>query len=567
MTFKVVWIAAALLASACAPQSPAQPAQLVPSAQPAAPKRLIAAIKGDPPALNGVVISSGASGSVPGMDAVEQLLMVGVGAVDIRNNLSPRLAEGVPSIENGLWRVLPDGHMEMTWKIKPQARWHDGAPFTADDLAFALTVANDNEVAIFRDARMAFIESYAAPDPQTFTVRWKSPYIEADKLFVNGLSFEAPMPKHLLEKAFNDDRANFKILPYWTDEFVGTGPFKVRTYERGSHLILDAFDGYILGRPKLDEMEVRFINDGNTLVANLLSGTVDVALGRSLSLDQATYIRDNTPGTTLDIGPVNWMALYPQYLNPGQPLLADVRFRRALYYDIDRQELVDSIQGGLGGVAHSILIPDEPEYADVQNSIVRYEYDPRRAAQMIEDLGNVRTADGFHDATGQKLAVDIRASDEDINAKIMFPVADYWQRLGLAVTTSTTTPEQRRNRAYRAQYPGFEVVSQGHDVGVLPNLRSSEVPTAETNFVGENRSRYASSELDALLERYLTTIPKRERAQALAPIVHFISDQLVWMGLFNRVDGVVKARGVENIYPRHQAGNQGWNGHEWDIGF
>ena len=492
--------------------------------------------------------------------------MVGLASVDNRDSLIPRLAEAVPSIENGLWRVLPDGRMDMTWKIHPKARWHDGMPFTSADLAFSLMVAADNDVAIFRNAKHSFIEGFEAPDPQTFTVRWKTPFIVADKLFVNALNLEAPLPKHLLERPFIEDRGNFRVLPYWSEEFVGTGPFRLRTFARGSHVLLEANDSYVLGRPRLDEIEVRFIADGNTLVANLLSGTVEVALGRSLSLDQAIHIRDHWADGKMEVGPVNWMALYPQFLNPNPPVMLDARLRRALYHAIDRLEMVDAIQGGLGGVAHSIIIPSEPEYRDLERQVIRYDFDPARSAQIIEELGYVRGADGgFRDAAGQRLAVDIRASDEDISSKVMFPVADYWQRVGVGVTTTVMTAQQRRDRPWRATYPGFEVVSQGHAVGNLPNLRSTEVPTPETDFVGENRSRYASPEFDALLDRYLTAIPKRERAEALAPIIRHMTDQLVWMGLFNRVDGVVFAKRVHSIFPRQQGGNQGWNAHEWDV--
>src|SRR3989442_1314888 len=102
-----------------------------------------------------------------------------------------------------------------------------------------------------------------APDAQTLTVTWKRPYIEADGLF----SYRAaglPVPKHLLEKAFNDDKATFLGLPYWSEEFVGAGAYRVHEWVRDSHTVLRAYDGYVLGRPKIYELEVRFITDTNT---------------------------------------------------------------------------------------------------------------------------------------------------------------------------------------------------------------------------------------------------------------------------------------------------------------
>lgn len=77
--------------------------------------------------------------------------------------------------ENGLWRVSPDGRMETTWRIRGNALWHDGQPFTAHDLLFSMQIAQDKELAEFGDIAYESVESAVAPDPQTFTVRWKSP--------------------------------------------------------------------------------------------------------------------------------------------------------------------------------------------------------------------------------------------------------------------------------------------------------------------------------------------------------------------------------------------------------
>src|SRR5207253_1830903 len=91
-----------------------------------------------------------------------------------------QLAESVPSIENGMWKIFPDGRMETTWRIKPAARWHDGAPFTSADLLFTSAIEQDKELEIPPYAEHELIESMTAPDPGTLTVTWKRPYIEAD---------------------------------------------------------------------------------------------------------------------------------------------------------------------------------------------------------------------------------------------------------------------------------------------------------------------------------------------------------------------------------------------------
>src|SRR5205823_6261069 len=96
----------------------------------------------------------------------------------------PELAEATTTPENGLWKVNPDGTMEMTWRIKDGAQWQDGVPFTSADLAFTLQVGMDKDVPLFSaDGLYAHVAAYDVPDARTIVVRWKDTFIDADTLF------------------------------------------------------------------------------------------------------------------------------------------------------------------------------------------------------------------------------------------------------------------------------------------------------------------------------------------------------------------------------------------------
>src|SRR6266516_6818 len=147
------WIALLTLLAACG--TAAQPSSSAPQASApgpqssSAPKRITAAIKGDPFTLSQAINTAGA-GSTDGGPELEQLVHVGLTTIDGDGRVLPRLAEAVPSIENGLWKVFPDGRMETTWRLRPGLVWHDGAPFTADDLVFSTMVAQDRGITIAR---------------------------------------------------------------------------------------------------------------------------------------------------------------------------------------------------------------------------------------------------------------------------------------------------------------------------------------------------------------------------------------------------------------------------------
>jgi peptide/nickel transport system substrate-binding protein len=559
-----------LLVSACAPAAPPPGVTGVSGSDPgtrARAKRAIATILGDPRTLRNTVNAAGGAGQAPGVDTVEELLTVGLVTLDGRGQLHPRLVEAVPSVDNGLWRLFPDGRMETTWKIRPTARWHDGAQFTSDDLSFTAAVGQDREVRIFRDSVYDVIDSIETPDPATLVVQWKRPFIEADVLFTHlTQASTAPLPRHLLGRAFAEDKENFVNLPYWGQEFVGTGPFKLKSFMQGSHVVLEAFDGFVLGRPKIDEIEVKFIPDSNTMIGAILSGAAELTLGRNLSLEQGLEVQRQWRSGKVEFDNSLWMAIFPQFVNPDPPIVTDLRFRRAMIHAVDRASMVETIQAGRGTVAHSLVIPGIPEYRDVETGAVRYDYDPRRSVQLIEELGFVRGADGFmRDATGRILSQELRTTKEAHNEAALYPVADYWQRVGVQVEPMVIPPQRISDRPFRAQFPAFEVIGQPNTVKALSRLRLAQTPLPEGNFVGVNRARYMSPEFDTMLERFYTTIPLRQRAEPLREIVHHMTEQLVWMGLYHEVNPSLIGSRLVGVTPRVADGTQAWNAHEWDI--
>src|SRR4051794_498110 len=151
----IFWLLLALLVFGCAGPNPSVPtsastgtgSSTETSATPAAPKRLVAAILGAPVT---VYQPPNLPDAPKGLSELTAMVHVGLSVFDSTGALRPQLAEAVPSAENGLWKVLSDGTMETTWKIRAGAEWHDGTPFTADDLVFALRVANDPELPAFR---------------------------------------------------------------------------------------------------------------------------------------------------------------------------------------------------------------------------------------------------------------------------------------------------------------------------------------------------------------------------------------------------------------------------------
>src|SRR5205807_1255693 len=135
------------------------------------------------------------------------------------------------------------------------------------DVLFTAEIDQDKELDVIPNAGYAAVDRIEAPDPRTVVVYWRQAYIQPDQLF------SVPtLPKHVLEQSYTEAKASFGLQPYWTRDYVGAGPFRVREFEGANHVVLDAFDSYVLGRPKIDELEVKFIPDSNALSANIVAG-------------------------------------------------------------------------------------------------------------------------------------------------------------------------------------------------------------------------------------------------------------------------------------------------------
>jgi peptide/nickel transport system substrate-binding protein len=561
---------AVLLGSACAQATPSPQAGGT-GAFTTAKKQIVGALFAEPAGLHQELTAPrGTSTSTPGLPELYAMLDGGMTYLDGENVRRPWLADAVPSAENGLWSIQPDGRMETTWHIKSGTKWHDGNPVTAEDLLFTLEVYRDREIGLAPLPSLRMIDGIDALDPETVVVRWQRPYIDADNLFSAGITMWM-LPKHILESAFRESKSNFLGLPYWREGFVGAGPFKMQQWTEGSHAVLVANEDYVLGRPRLDQIEVRFSTDRQAIKAALLAGAAQIQIGRGLNVEDILQLGSMTQDVKVQLGGAlgDVLPIYPQFIDADPPIVTNLQFRRALLMAIDRQEMTETLNNGLGPVAHTWVHMDTPEGRAVEGSLVRYGYDPRAAVQLIEDLGYTRGQDGIFQARdGSQLSVQIQTHEQNsFHVPATLSVAGYWQRIGLDVTLDVLPVSRATDGKARSLRPAFQLISRGV---TAPDFLSIAVPLTDNNFVGGNLARYASRPLDDLVDRYTRTIPFQERMAVLGEMVHFQGDQLSIMPLFFQGNAsVLGSVHLHNVLPGCPSCGQGtiqvWNAHLWEL--
>jgi ABC-type transport system substrate-binding protein len=329
---------------------------------------------------------------------------------------------------------------------------------------------------------------------------------------------------------------------------------------------LVAFDGYALGRPKVDEIEVRFIPDGNTMLAQILSGAGDLATGTGPNVTQAQELKSqNWDGQVSATVGTTYLHLFAQYIDPVNPVVADKRFHKALMYALDRETLVDTFQAGFGGISHMPWATTDPDYNEILARIETYPYDTVRAASMFQSLGYAKGPDGYllNSASGQRLdQIEFRTTGEQVfQVRMLAAMSDYFKNVGLDINQVVVPQERTSDRVYRITNPGLEELQYAYGPATLTNfMHSSLIPTAANGYVAGNYPRYSHPAWDALLEKYAVTIQPAERKRVLTDIMVYLSDELMDMSIIYGVS--VQFASKRLVVPEI---NPIWTAETWDV--
>ncbi len=285
------------------------------------------------------------------------------------------------------WTVSDDS-LTYTFKLRDGVKWHDGKPFTSTDVKFTI----EKVVRPFHSRGRTYFGNVIAietPDPLTVVFKLSAPTPYFLKAFQPS---ESPMfPAH----GFTDEEiAGGKIRQAKIMQApIGTGPFKLKEWNRGSHLIFERNPNYWKeGRPYLDQIVLRIIPDGAARAIAVEKGEVDVAPMNALPpsemqrLGKLPTLVQSQEGSEA-LGPLMWLEV-----NLREKPLADVRVRQAISMAIDREKLVDVIWYGNGKPSRGPIVSGNPNHFD--KSLKPFEYSVAKANKLLDEAGYPRGAGG-----------------------------------------------------------------------------------------------------------------------------------------------------------------------------
>ena len=466
-----------LFLSGCDPQNITSPDDEV-SNEPAYGDTIVMGSIGDASNLLPVLASDSSSSDING------LIYNGLVRYDKNFTIEGELAES--------W-TISDDNRTLTFKLRPDVRWHDGTPFTSADVLFTYQLYVDPNTPTAYAEQYRLVKKAEAPDPLTFRVSYEEPLATA--LISWGVSI---MPRHLLEGK-DITQSPLSRAP------VGTGPYVFKEWSPGEKIVLEANEDYFEGKPYIKRVLYRVIPDQSTMFLELLSGGLDYMGLNPIQFETQT----DTPAFRRRFNKYRYPSSGYTYLgyNLRKALFQDKRVRQAISYAIDKNELIDGVLLGLGQVATGPYKPGSWAY---NPEVKTYAYDPERSRALLAEAGwQDSDGDGILDKEGKPFSFTIvtnQGNDQRIKSGeiIQRRLREVGIEVRLRVIEWASFLKEFIN-------PGnFDATILGWTIPPDPDSynvwHSSKTRPGELNFV-----QFRHPEVDELLEKGRRTLSQEER--------------------------------------------------------
>lgn len=444
----------------------------------------------------------------------------------------------------------PVDGMRVRWELQPGLFWGDGTPLTTRDFAFTWEVGRHPQSGAISMELWRSIREIEIVDARTMVV-----HLDRRNINYNNFWPVTPIPEHLEREVFETapaeymNRTRYQTEP--THPGLYHGPYVVAETARGSHIRLTRNPYWTGKAPAFDHITIRTLERTTTLEANLLSGNIDMILGElSMGIDQALAFERRHGGAYQMIYETG--LLYEHIdLNLDNPILADQRVRQALMFALDRDQMVEQLFDGRQQVARTFVHPRDFPYATEAPS---YAHDPARADALLIEAGWSRGPDGTRrNADGMPLQLELMTTAGDkLRELVQQVLQSQWRAVGIDVRIRNEAPriffgDTIRRRDFGAMAM-FAWSSQPEPVP-RTTLHSSEIPTAENNWAGQNYTGYANPEMDQLIDAVENELEPNERRPLWARIQEIYATDLPVLPLYFRTNVHILPPWLEGVRP------------------
>ncbi len=445
-------------------------------------------LSANPSRINPILATDSASGEITGW------IFNGLVKFDKRGEIVGDLAER--------WRFLSPTHLRFF--LRDNVRWHDGRPFTAEDVRFTYDLIRSPKLFTPYASDFRYVQKVEVVDDRTLDVFYKTPYYKALSIWMMGI-----LPAHLWSKVKDPMTDDLNRRP------VGTGPYRLEKLENSGDAILTANDDYFLHRPHIDKIHYHFMPDATTQFLTLKAHKLDVGsltplqLTRQIEKDFKRFYRVVTmPGHGYT------------YLgfNLKKRIFQDARVRKAIDLAIDKKMLIDILFFSYGKVCRGPFMPGTFAYPEKLPPLA---YDPEKAKALLAAAGydenrplRFTISTNANNTTRLYAAQIIQHQLARIGVKVKIRAME-WQ----AFLNTVVTPRR------------FDAILLGWSLGMVPD--AYPLWHSESDKIGGfNLCGYRNDKVDRLIEKAEKTTDLEETGRYYRQIFRLIAEDRPYVFLY-----------------------------------
>ena len=468
----------------------------------------------------------------PAMDEhgeINVLIFDGLTDHDGNNEVVPRLAKS--------WDY-DEENFTYTFHLEEGVKWHDGEPFTAEDVKFTIEAimdpANESENA----PNYEDVESITVIDDHTVEFKLSAPNVA----FLDYMTM-AILPKHLLEGE-NMQESDFFRAP------VGTGPFKLAKWDEGQQIVLEKNEDYFAGPAKIDSVIFKIVSDDNAKALQLKSGELNLA--QVTPKDAVTFEGDDAYNV-YTMNTSDYRGILYNFGNEYWQENADLI--PAINYCIDRQAIIDAVLLGHGQIAYGPLQKNKYNCEDVE----KYDFNLDKAAEAFTEAGCEKDDEGYWTRDGRRIGFTIDATPSDqVRIDMAQIAAQQLKEAGLDV---------------KAEVPAEGIDWGGQECCIIgwgsPFDADDHTYKVFGTDKGANYSGYSNEKVDAYLKAARETTDENERMAQYALFQKELAKTPAYT-FFCYIDAMyVGAKNISGIDQNTVLGHHGvgifWNVCDWTI--
>ncbi|MEM5773697.1 MAG: ABC transporter substrate-binding protein [Anaerolineaceae bacterium] len=394
----------------------------------------------------------------------------------------PRIAESYEVSEDGL---------TYTFHLRQDVTFHDGSPVTAEDVKFS---ADLYQASTYQNAKVTGLKEITVIDDYTIAFTTETIYSPF---------FENIADMHVASKAYLESAGAEKFAA----EPIGSGPYMFVSHDLGNKIVLKAYDAYYMGPASITDITFKILADDATVAVALQTGEVDFT-----AISESNYGNlEGAEGIVIETVPMSRFGFVA--MNHEKYPFSEIKFRQAVSYAIDRQNMIDLALDGFGTVNSNILSPLRFGYSD---DMPKYDYNPEKAKELLAELGITTPYDLGTMYVAEKYSTQAQVLQNDL------------ANVGLNVTI-----EILEFNAYLQKLMSGEYTISVLAMSLEGSTQEFELAFKSQYIGAANNARYNNPEIEQLFNDAVAAVDEDARYEIYKTIFTKVQEDAVYVVLYN----------------------------------